>query len=174
MFFNCLNGKSQFNRLAEFGIIDHIPRCGWKLRPFTQDDLDAFLDTREVLELKALGLAKGRLDDKKLKIILNGNVLPKNSELPKVDNSLHSYIIEKARNRYIKDFFEHYGKYYEILFDWEDSNKKSAIRAAKQHRAILRALLKKDWRAAKKAMVYHIRNNHEVLKNINPENITFT
>ena len=91
-----------------------------------------------------------------------------------MDNSLHAYIIEKAANRYIRDFFEHYGKYYEVLFAWEDCDRNSTILAVQQHRAILKALLKKDRRAARRAMADHIRNNHAFLKSVGPESVRVT
>ena len=162
-----------FSRLAGEGIIDHIQRRGWRLRPFDQADLDAFLQIREVLELKAIDLAINNLNSNDLKKILSGNLL-KRRNYPKADNSLHRYIIERSRNRYIRDFFEHYGKYFEILFAWEDCDRASAILAIRQHRAIIKALLACDRSAAKKAMSDHIRNNHAFLKSINPADIRVT
>ena len=161
-------------RLAGEGIVDHIPRRGWRLRPFNQADLDSFLEIREVLELKAIALAIDKLDKKDLQAVLSGNITPKASEYPKVDNTLHRYIIEKSQNRYIRDFFEHYGKYYEILFAWEDYDRDSAILAVRQHRAILKALLRGDRQAARKAMADHIHNNHTFLKSVNPAKIRVT
>ncbi|MFI4875197.1 MAG: FCD domain-containing protein [Blastopirellula sp. JB062] len=156
-----------FNRLAGAGLIEHIPRRGWRLRPFLQKDMQAFLEVRELLELKALDLAKPHLCDEDLQKMLDGNVLPTSKkELPKIDNSLHAYIIEKAGNIYIQDFFQRQGKYYEILFDWEELDRPTAIETVEQHRAILEALLAKNWAAARKALSFHIQNNHPVLSTI--------
>jgi len=155
------------NRLAGTGILDHIPRRGWRLRPFRQEDMQAFLEVRELLELKALELAKTHLVKEDLQRILEGNVISesdKDSVL--IDNSLHEYIIEKAENYYIKDFFQRQGRYYDILFDWEDQDQKTAIETVRQHQSILKALIKKDWRAARKALSYHIRDNHPILSKI--------
>ena len=80
-----------------------------------------------------------------------------------INNSLHNYIIEKSANRYIKDFFEHHGKYYEILFACEDMDRASAITAVKQHRRILKALLVDNYSQAKQALSRHIHFNHVVL-----------
>jgi DNA-binding GntR family transcriptional regulator len=162
------------SKLTGTGIVDHVPRRGWRLRPFTQHDLDDFLAVREVLELKALDLARNRLEKEKLQAFLARNRLPAAGGHPEMDNSLHAYIIENARNRYIRDFFEHYGKYYEVLFAWEDCDHDSAVLAVRQHRAILKALLKKDWPAARRAMTDHIRNNHAFLKSIGPDSVRVT
>ncbi len=148
-----------FHHLAGAGIIDHIPRRGWQLRPFSKDDLKAFLQIREILELKALELAREHLEPIVLKKILAGNSADSN----KADNSIHNYIIEKSGNRYIKDFFEHYGKYYEILFLCEDMDKPSAALAAWQHRNIIKSLLSRNWRQAKNYLSQHIHINHTIL-----------
>lgn len=155
------------NRLAGTGILDHIPRRGWRLRPFRQEDMQAFLEVRELLELKALDLAKPYLVKEDLQKILDGNVVPKSdSESVLIDNSLHEYIIDKAGNYYIQDFFQRQGRYYDILFDWEDQDRKTAIETVRQHQSILKALIKKDWRSARKALSYHIRDNHPILSKI--------
>lgn len=155
------------NRLAGTGILDHIPRRGWRLRPFRQEDMQAFLEVRELLELKALELAKVHLVKEDLQRMLAGNVIPESDEdRVLIDNSLHEYIIEKAGNYYIKDFFQRQGRYYDILFDWEDQDQKTAIETVRQHQSILKALIKKDWRAARKALSYHIRDNHPILSKI--------
>jgi len=155
------------NRLAGTGILDHIPRRGWRLRPFRQEDMQAFLEVRELLELKALELAKSHLEEADLQKILDGNVIPQSeNEAVQIDNSLHEYLIEKAGNYYIKDFFQRQGRYYDILFDWEDQDRETAIETVRQHRAILTALIRKDWRSARKALSYHIRDNHPILSKI--------
>ena len=156
-----------FNRLTGAGLIEHIPRKGWRLRPFRQSDLQAFLEVRELLELKALDLAKEHLEDAYLTEILEGNQLPQSkSGPPKIDNRLHGYLINVADNVYIKDFFQRHGRYYEILFDWEELDRKAAIETVHQHHAILEALLAKNWKKAKQALAFHIQNNHPVLNKI--------
>jgi DNA-binding FadR family transcriptional regulator len=127
-----------------------------------------------VFEIKAVDLAVNNLNRNDLEKMLSGNLPPKGKEYPKADNSLHRYIIEKSQNRYIRDFFEQYGRYYEILFAWEDCDRNSAVLAVRQHRAILKALLAGDRLAAKKAMADHIRNNHTFLRSINPADIRIT
>tara|TARA_R110002111_G_scaffold185031_3_gene250908 strand:- start:27958 stop:28818 length:861 start_codon:yes stop_codon:yes gene_type:complete len=159
------------NRLAGTGILDHIPRRGWILRPFRQEDMQAFLEVRELLELKALELAKSNLVKEDLQRILDGNVIPEaDTGQVLIDNSLHEYIIEKAGNYYIQDFFQRQGRYYDILFDWEDQDRATAIETVRQHQSILNALLEKDWRSARKALSYHIRDNHPILSKIVKKN----
>ena len=117
-----------FHRLAGRGILQHLPRRGWQLRPFRQADLDAYIDMRVTLELKALELAWPRLVDEDLQAILDGNCLPANSEdRPISDNSLHAYLIEKSKNPFIADFFDRHGEYYNALFEWENLDREAQV-----------------------------------------------
>ncbi|WP_146597388.1 GntR family transcriptional regulator [Novipirellula galeiformis] len=151
------------HRLAGEGILDHIPRHGWQLRPFRQSDLDAFIDVREVLELKALELARKKLSADELQRMLEANAAPSSPQAPaRIDESLHGYLISVADNIYIKEFFERQGRYYRLLFEWEDRDRAIALETARQHREILKALLDKNWSKASKALSHHIRDHHPV------------
>lgn len=159
--------RNVFHHLAGSGLIEHVPRRGWILRPFRQEDMRAFLEIREVLELKALELAKPRLVDEDLRRLLDGNRFPESEEdRPRIDNTLHAYIIGKAGNPYIKDFLDRHGRYYDILFDWEDEDRETAIETVRQHREILEAMLARDWPAARKALSWHIQWNHPILSKV--------
>jgi DNA-binding GntR family transcriptional regulator len=153
-----------FHRLAGRGILEHLPRRGWQLRPFRQAELDSFIDMRVMLEIKAMELAWPRLVDEELQAILDRNQLPANpDDRPISDNSLHAYLIEKSKNPYIADFFDRHGKYYDALFEWENLDDTAQVQEVQHHRKILEALLRRDRPAAERALVDHIRNNHPVL-----------
>ena len=108
-----------FHQISGQGILEHIPRRGWRIRPFTQDDLDAFIEAREALELRALELAKGKLLDIDLQSMYDGNIPPKRKkDRPVIDNRIHEYIIEKADNFYISDFFKRHAPFFKILFEF--------------------------------------------------------
>ena len=159
--------RNILHRLAGEGVLDHIPRRGWRLRPFRQDDLQAFIEVREVLELMALDLARPRLDVIELQRLLELNVPPTSAgQTFSVDESLHAYLIATAGNAYITDFFDRQGRYYRLLFEWEDHDRKVALETMRQHREILTALLQKDWAAAKQALSHHILDNHPILSQI--------
>lgn len=161
--------RNILHRLAGEGVLDHIPRRGWRLRPFRQDDLHAFIEVREVLELRALELARAKLDTGKLQHLLELNA-PPTSDATKwsVDESLHEYIITTADNAYIQDFFERQGRYYKLLFVWEDRDRKVATETMRQHHEILTAMLEQNWSTARQALSHHIRDNHPVLSNVAP------
>ena len=152
-------------QLAGRGLIEHKPRRGWRLRPFRQAELHAFTEVRELLELKAMRLAWPRLVDADLQALLDRNFVPDDpSQPPIIDNSLHQYLIDKAGNRYISDFFDRHGGYFERLFEWEGLDRRAAVETVAQHRAILDALLARDRAAARKALIAHLHYGHPVLK----------
>ena len=162
--------RNILHRLAGEGILDHIPRRGWRLRPFRQDDLQSFVEMREALELKALELAAPKLDAEELRRMLDANQLSASPEEPPlIDEALHEYFIAQAGNAYIRDFFERQGRYYRLLFKWEDHDPGTAISTVLQHREILSALLDGNVPAARSALSHHILNNHPVLSQIVPK-----
>jgi len=159
--------RNILHRLAGEGMLDHIPRRGWRLRPFRQDDLRAFTEVRATLESKALELAAPNLDANELQRMLDANTLPATAaDSPCIDESLHDYLVATSRNEYIKDFLERQGRYYRLLFQWEDHDRETAIATVRQHREILTALLNKKWIAARKALSHHILYNHPMLNRI--------
>ncbi len=156
-----------FHRLASDGLLEHLPRRGWRLRPFLQSDLDSYIEIRVALERKALGLAKHRLLEEDLMELLERNRLPKNEqEAPKIEDGLHAYLIAKAENSYIANFFARQGRYYEMLFSWEALDRKAALQAVEQHREILESLIARDWEVAADRLENHIRHNHPVLRHL--------
>jgi DNA-binding GntR family transcriptional regulator len=156
-----------FNRLAGQGVLKYLPRRGWKLRPFQQADLDAYIEMRVVLEVKAMELAWSRLVDEDLRSFIDGHHLPESSDdVPRIDNSFHDYLIGKANNRYLADFFERHDRYFKFVFEWEIVDRHAAIETVHQHLAILQALLRRDRPAAESALVKHIRYNHPSLQKL--------
>ena len=118
-------------------------------------------------ERKALELAKHRLVEEDLRAMLERNRLPEGrQDDPKIDDRLHTYLIEKAGNPYIADFFARHGKYYEMVFDWESLDRAAAVQTVEQHREILEALIARQWEAAGDRLENHIRHNHPVLKQL--------
>ena len=158
-------------KLAGEGLVLHIPRRGWQVKPFRQKDLQSFIEVREVMELKALELAQFKLSKpeakQRLQEIKASNQISKNGKVKvRIDNSLHQYLLELADNPYLDDFFQRHGKYYSILFEWEGGNENAAIQAVHQHHAIIDALIDEDWALARIELSEHLRTNHPVLQEI--------
>ena len=156
-----------FSRLAGSGIIEHVPRRGWRVRPFRSQQLEEFTQVRKVLEMEALRLAWRKLVDADLQEIRDGNVLPESDDdAPKINDGIHRYLIEKAGNQYIADFMERHMPFFYVLFTWEGSDRQAAIDTVLSHWAVLDALLARDRRAARKALLEHLDFGHELLKSV--------
>jgi DNA-binding GntR family transcriptional regulator len=156
--------RQVLNRLAGQRLIEHLPRRGWRVRPFDEAEMGAYLQVRESLELRALDLARPHLDTADLRRMLRGN--RGSLDAPRLDNDLHRYLIAKSGNRYIRDFFDSHGVYFTTLFDYAAPEANVVRRMARQHRTILRALLAGDWRAARKALAQHIRSQAPVVRRL--------
>ena len=155
--------RQLLNRLQGKGLIEHLPRRGWRVRPFDEDDMIAFLEIRVCLELKALDLARPHLVRADLEAMLRGN---HPAAGPRLDNNLHRYLIEKSGNFYLRDFFDRHGIYFTMLFDFAAPEASVTAVMARQHRKILRALLAHDWPKARKALAHHIRSQRPVLRHL--------
>ena len=151
--------REALQRLHGEGIVEHVPRRGWRVRAFSREDMADFLQVREVLEVRALTLAWPKLERADIEEFLKGN--SPNSVNP--DNRLHDYWIERSGNRYIRRFFAQHAPFFSALFQWEDHDRAAARQSCEQHRAILRAILADDREAASAALVTHIHENHPVL-----------
>ncbi len=152
-----------FHRLAGGGLIEHIPRRGWYVRPFRTEDMDSFLEVRELLEVQALDLARSRLDVVDLQRMIEGNSEAA-VERAEIDNDLHAYFIEKSGNRYIASFFETHGGYYTALFDYAALGASVLAEMAGQHREVLDHVLAKRWAKARVALANHIRAQKPVME----------
>lgn len=151
------------SRLAGHGLIEHLPRRGWRVRPYDDAEMRAYLEVREALELKALDLARPNLRQADLERMLHGNEPEPGSQAERLDNDLHQYLIDKSGNRYLQEFFARHGSYHSMLFNYAAPGANVVQAMARQHRAILRALLAKDWSQARKALVKHIRAQQPVV-----------
>lgn len=151
--------REALQRLHGEGIVEHVPRRGWRVRAFSRADTADFLEVREVLEVRALTLAWDRLERADIERFLQGNA----PGTRKPDNGLHDYWIERSGNRYIRQFFAQHAPFFSTLFAWEDHDRAAAEQSCDQHRAILRAILANDRAAATAALITHIHGNHPVL-----------
>ncbi len=164
--------RQVFSELSGRGLLEHIPRRGWRICPFDLDDMCQFLEIREVLECKALLLAKDRLDPRRLQAMLDGNPVPASDVTQsdaedfadlELNNEIHSYLIQCANNRYIADFFQRNGLYFFKLFDMAAFDLNARLEMNRQHRVILQALLDQDWQLATEALAKHIQSQKPVV-----------
>ena len=152
-----------FHRLAGGGLLTHVPRRGWQVRPFVENDMDAFVDIRETLETKALELAKPNVVNDDLEHMLAGNSSAQVTR-GEIDNDLHRYFVEKSGNRYIESFFDLHGGYYMALFDYAMLGTKVIAKMAGQHCEILEHTIHRRWAKARTALTEHIQAQKPVMR----------
>jgi DNA-binding GntR family transcriptional regulator len=153
-----------FNSFAARGVLAHVPRCGWKVHSYSHEDMCAFLEIREIMELKALNLAKGNIDLEKIEHFLAKNQLDGKNQL--IDDDLHDYFIECAGNAYIKGFFDKQGLYWAALFNYAAPETASVTTMANEHCDILSAVLHNDWGSARKALSQHVRSQEPIISTL--------
>jgi DNA-binding GntR family transcriptional regulator len=158
--------RQMLNRLAGKGLVEHLPRRGWQVHRFNEAEMIAYLQVRESLELKALELAQPHVFLADLKRMLRSNRPEHGHDADRLDNYLHRYLIEKSGNRFIKEFFDRHGVYFAMLFDYAAPEANVVRAMARQHRVILRAMLRGEWPAARKALAHHIRSQRPIVQRL--------
>ncbi|AQQ67612.1 hypothetical protein Mag101_08145 [Microbulbifer agarilyticus] len=152
-----------FSRLAGAGLIEHVPRCGWRVHPFSEQDMHNYLDIREMLELKALDLAREHFTEDELRQLLKANHPGRGNTESQLDFDLHDYWIERCGNRYIQEFFQRYSPFYNALFNYAVIDEEVKREMAQEHCEIVECLLAKDWKGARNALSAHIREQREAV-----------
>jgi DNA-binding GntR family transcriptional regulator len=146
------------SRLSGQGFLNYVPRCGWQIRRLDERDLEAYLECREALELKALDLARPRLVRADLEKLMAGNRERDADSATVFDNSLHAYWISRAGNPYIQNFFTTYGRFYMTLLEYLAPEAAVVSEVAAQHCEILEAVINEQWGDARRALKRHIRD----------------
>ncbi|TWT36586.1 HTH-type transcriptional repressor CsiR [Posidoniimonas corsicana] len=152
------------SRLAGQGLIEQVPRRGWKVRPFDKDDLCAFIEVRELLELKALRLAQPELQEERLQELLEANQASDLMSPKSLDNNLHQYWISNCGNPYIQRFFQREAVYYRTLFDYAAPEASVVEQMADQHSRVLEALIDGNFREASAALKEHIQAQKPIVQ----------
>ena len=150
-----------FHRLAGIGLLEHLPRRGWSVRPFRERDLESYLQVRQSLEVLALELARDRLEPRELRRLLELN---QPTEPARIDNSLHAYWVERSENRYVLDFFQRHHAYFSALVTHTTVKRKDVDESREGHRRILEALLRQDWNAARDELIVDIQRLRPLLQ----------
>lgn len=149
--------RQVLSRFVGAGLIDHMPRKGWLAHPLGVEDMNAYLTVREILELKALRLARPRLDRAELSRIREVCKSGARGNLKDFDNSIHECIINASGNRYIRQFFQqHVARYYTELFYFAAPETSVVEEMSNEHLGIIDALLERRWSVAEKLLSAHI------------------
>ncbi len=155
--------RSVFQRLAGGGLLEHVPRRGWRVPSFQKDEMESYLDIRETLEVKALDLGRAKIEPAALERMMDGNS-PSAVRRGAIDNTLHSYFVQASGNRYIEAFFDANGRYYNALFDYAALGAKVVAEMAEQHLDILEHAQAKRWAKARTSLAHHIQSQRPVME----------
>lgn len=159
--------RQAFSRFAGAGLIEHVPRCGWLVRPLHTEDVRAYLELREMLELKALDLARTHLVRGDLELMLEENRAAQCKGAGRLNNCLHGYLVDRSGNRYIRDFFrQHVALYYTTLFEYAAPKASVVTEMANQHCCILEHLIARSWARARQVLAGHIQDQARVLSKL--------
>ena len=152
--------RGAFSRFAGAGLLDHVPRRGWRVHPVRIADVEAYLEVREALELTALDAARSRIERSELLALLEG-------ENHALDDSPHRYIVEKSGNKYIARFFDQFvARFYTRLLHYAAPEAQVVEEMTGEHVEILRAMLEHDWSRARDVLSRHIRGQRTVLQKV--------
>jgi len=94
--------RAALSRFAGTGLLEHVPRRGWRVHPISMEDVEAFLAVREAMELLALESAWPRIERPDVLALLEGE------RHHALDDSTHRYCIDRSGNRYIAEFFSQF------------------------------------------------------------------
>lgn len=152
--------RGAFSRFAGAGLLDHVPRKGWQVHPVRVDDVEAYLQVREAMELTALDAARSHIARAEVLALLEGD----NHAL---DDTPHRYIVAKSGNQYIQRFFDQFvARYYTRLLHYAAPEAQVAEEMTAEHNEILRAILDGDWSHARDVLSRHIRGQRSVLEKV--------
>ncbi|MEI6875912.1 MAG: GntR family transcriptional regulator [Spirochaetota bacterium] len=156
--------RQALSRFAGAGLIDHIPRRGWFVHPLGIEDMRAYLVVREMLEIKALKLARPSLDRVELQKLRDQTAKNRKRRHAPLDSGIHDYLIEKSGNRYIRQFFQQYiARYYTELFYFAAPETAVVTVMADEHLGVTDALLRRAWAEAERLLSQHIKGQSAVL-----------
>ena len=160
--------------LAGIGIIDLMPNRGAVVRRVTAAEVREVCQVRRVLECEATRSACGRIDPDQLQAVaaeLRGLMAPKQRPGPgfierarAIDSRLHDLIAESSGNAFLAKELSRLKTLFRAFRDvaWQHDAARNdyhrLTEEAREHLAVVEALLAGDARGAARAMARHIRS----------------
>lgn len=168
--------REALGTLSGMGVLSVKPNCGAVVRRFAPREVRDICQVRRAMECLAITTACGRIPRKSLESL--HNELTKQSKLrgtigrqaiedvKRTDTQLHDLIREHTRNRFLNDELERIMILVRAIRDaaWNRLLKTKSpdlvfvIQEAKEHLAIVDALILNDTKLAKRALSDHLRS----------------
>ena len=154
--------RSVLSRFTGAGLLEHVPRRGWRVHPVRLEDVESFLAVREAMELLALESAWPRVERAAVVALIEGE-----QHHQALSDATHRYFIERSGNRYIIAFFSQFvSRYYTKLLYFAAPEAKVVDEMTSEHVSFLQAVLDGDLPRARSELSRHIRGQKSVLERI--------
>ena len=153
-------------------LIKAIPRRGYFVRLFTQQEMISIFELREVLEGLAARRACDQISDmgiRKLKSFFSRfrglGKIEDYKDYAKEDRQFHNFVTKTGAKEFLKSILETYNI---IVFSYQLDVAEGLVRppneTIEEHLAIIRAITARDSEKAEELMRLHLRRSLEVLK----------
>jgi len=158
-------------KLEQEKLITAIPRRGFYVRHFSEQEMIQIFELREILEGLAARRASLRISDgqvQKLQGFFKGLKIADNTKsvenYAKEDRRFHNFLVELGGDELLSSILETYSI---ITFSYLCGFRGGLVRPPKEtlheHRAIIEAITKKDPEKAEQAARLHLRRSREKL-----------
>lgn len=151
---------------SRHGLIEKMPRGGWRLCAFDSSFAEELGEVRETFELKAIERLATLPPDhpafQRLKELLAahealGKAKSAAQEFPDLDRTFHTFLIGLLNNRFANHLNDVVSLVFHYHYQWDKRDEIPRNRyAVQEHLAILRALVARDFAAATTAMRTHL------------------
>ena len=154
---------------SRFGLIEKKPRGGWRLCAFDVPFATEVADMRQMFEFAAVehfntlppgDPAFAEVD----KLIerherLAAAMPARHKDFPTLDRDFHTFLIGLLKNRFAQEFYDIVSLVFHYHYQWDKGDEAERIEyAVQEHLVLLRALARRDPRAAMAAMRTHLNS----------------
>lgn len=157
--------RDAFRRLEADGLVEYIPNRGVFVLGLSQEEIRDMLDTRALLEVRAVELCVQRLteeDEEDLTTIFKHmEFYTKKSDVQKmidIDYAFHRLIYRGSHDRLLEKTLLNYQSYCDYCCPPNYFARGFLRRTLEEHRQIYRAIINKDLETARKTMMHHMEN----------------
>jgi len=156
------------------GLIEKKPRGGWRLCAFDRSFAMELADVRQMFEFAAIehfaklaptDAAVAKVDELIARHEKLGSVMPRqHKDFPALDRDFHTFLIDLLNNRFAQGFYDIVSLVFHYHYQWDKDEELARNQyAVQEHLAILRALARRDFAGARKAMRTHLDSSRSTL-----------
>lgn len=163
--------REALRRLANEGLVKIVPNSGARVASPSQDELESAYSVREYLENLSVELAcVNGLDKRAVENIENALAAEENAcgsgdidAFLEADSAFHRIIAESGRNQVLCEHIDSIMKRTHVFVFFSGCFEEERRSCVAEHRAILRAIAKRDRESAQKKMKEHLLHSYKSL-----------